>query len=168
MNYDRVFLDALHSVLIEYGNTQIDLLSESDLKAHLFSECINLMRKRGFPSPFKVYAEKGVFDKRKKIDLVLGDNEVLVELKFEPESSLGGQGRVFDTVKQAGGMGYGSVEEDLQKIDNYAKKGKHAHFVMIDETGWHAEAIVPKKWKHINVGSKKSYLLHIRGRNEGA
>lgn len=160
--YSSLFIDALKKVLIEYRGARIEICSESDLQAHLFSECLNLMRQRGFSTPFKVYAEKSVFYKRRKIDLVLGDNEVLIELKFEPRSSFGGQGRVFTTIKQAGGIGYGSVEEDLEKIGEYARRGAHAHFVMIDETGWHAEALLPDRWKRVSGGAKPSYLLHMQ------
>ena len=126
VNYNQLFIDALKEVLDEYKQGDISFLAESDLQAHLFCKCISLMKQNGFPIPFLVHAESGVFEKRKKIDLVLGDNEVLIELKFEPESAVGGEGRVFATVNSAGGLGYGSIEEDLQKIEQYAKKGKHA------------------------------------------
>jgi len=42
---------------------------------------------------------------------------------------------------RAGGRGYSSVEEDLQKIEEYSKKGKNAHFVMLDEDCRHARKI---------------------------
>lgn len=138
--------------------------ARADLQSHLFCECIGLMKQRGLSFPFKIHAEKDVFEKRKKIDLVLGDNEVLVELKFEPESKVGGEGRVFTTIRDAGGPGYGSVEEDLQKIESYAKKGRHGHFLMIDETRWHARRIVPDKWKSVKTVNKQVHLLHIHAK----
>lgn len=161
VNYNQLFIDALKEVLREYKKGDISFLAESDLQAHLFCCCSSLMKQNSFPLPFLVHAESGVFEKRKKIDLVLGDNEVLIELKFEPETAVGGEGRVFATVDAAGGLGYGSVEEDLQKIEQYAKKGKHAHFVMIDETGWHSRKIVPNKWISIKAGRRQASLLHV-------
>jgi hypothetical protein len=166
MNYDQIFPEALQQVLDAYKQGEIHLLSESDLQAHLFCKCISLLKQNCFPHPLQVYAERGVFEKRKKIDLVIGDNEVLVELKFEPDAAVGGEGRVFTTIKDAGGLGYGSVEEDLQKIEKYAKKGKHGHFVMIDETGYHSSKIVSSKWIQINKGKRQAFLLHIYAKPE--
>jgi hypothetical protein len=161
MNYDQIFSEALQQVLDAYKQEEIHLLAESDLQAHLFCKCISLMKQNSFPHPLQVHAERGVFEKRKKIDLVIGDNEVLVELKFEPDVAVGGDGRVFTTINDAGGLGYGSVEEDLQKIEKYAKEGKHAHFVMIDETGWHSNKIVPNKWIQVKKGKRQAFLLHV-------
>ena len=121
MDYNQVFFEALHGLVEKYRKGEIQLLSESDLQSHLFAECANLMRQNSFHLPLQVYAERGVFGKRSKVDLVLGNNEVLVELKFEPVWAVGGQGRVFTTIKDAGGIGCGSVEEDLLKIQKYAQ-----------------------------------------------
>jgi hypothetical protein len=81
MNYDQIFSEALQQVLDAYKLGEIHLLSESDLQAHLFCKCISLLKQNCFPHPLQVYAERDVFEKRKKIDLVIGDNEVLVELR---------------------------------------------------------------------------------------
>lgn len=161
MDYNRLFTDALQNVLDEYKNGKISLLSEADLQSHLFSKCIELMKQRGAQVPFSVHAEKGIFEKRKKVDLVLGNNEVAVELKLEPDIPEAGQGRVFATIKEAGGVGYGSIEEELEKLENYAKKGKHAHFVMIDETGYHSKKIVPDLWQKITTKDKEAQMLHV-------
>jgi len=69
--------EAIQDVLKDYTIGKIRILSEADLQSHLFSECRKLMEKNGFPLPLKLFAEKGVFDKRSKTDLVLGDDEVL-------------------------------------------------------------------------------------------
>jgi hypothetical protein len=148
-------------VLDEYKNGRISLLTEADLQSHLFSECIGLMKQRGAQVPFSVHAEKWVFEKRRKVDLVLGNDEVVVELKLEPDLPETGQGRVFTTIRGAGGVGYGSIEEELQKLENYAKKGKHAHFVMIDETDYHSKLIVPDLWRKITAEGKDVQLLHV-------
>ena len=122
MNYDQVFSEALQQVLDAYKQGEIQLLAESDLQAHLFCKCVSLMKQNGFPQPLQVHVERGVFEKRKKIDLVIGDNEVLVELKFEPDVSVGGEGRVFTTINDAGGLGYGSVEEICRKWKNMQRE----------------------------------------------
>jgi hypothetical protein len=97
------------------------------------------MREGEFAIPFKAYADNGVFGTRKKTDMVLVDDEVLIELKLEPDYPGVSKPVVFSTIREAGGRGYSSVEEDLQRIKEYARKGKHAHFVMLDEDGRHSE-----------------------------
>jgi hypothetical protein len=119
------------------------------------------MNEKNFPLPLQIFAERGVFGKRSKVDLVLGKDEVLVELKFEPVWEVGGQGRVFTTIKSAGGMGCGSIEEDLYKIEHYANNGTHAHFVMVDENGWHSQRILKEKWERVNSPKGKTVLLHV-------
>ena len=165
MNYNQVFVKALENVLEEYRRERIRFYSEKDLQTHLFCECLGIMRSEGFSTPFKIYAERGVFDKRKKIDLVLSDDDVLIELKLEPDYSGVSKPVVFTTIREAGGRGYGSVEEDLQKIDEYASKGKQAHFVMLDEDGRHAQKI-QGDWKEMTVRGRRRYWLHVYNQSE--
>lgn len=109
-----------------------------------------------------VYAERSVFSKHAKVDLVLGDNEILIELKFEPDYPGVSKPVVFSTKREAAGSG--SIESDLEKIEEYARKSKSTHFVMIDEDGRHTNKIATEKWKTIQVEHKKknSYYLHIK------
>lgn len=66
---------------------------------------------------------------------------------------------VSSTIKEACGSG-GSVEEDLKKIETYAKRGKHAHFIMVDEDGRHAKKI-HENWNILDVKGKRAYFLHV-------
>lgn len=116
------------------------------------------MKQEGFETPFRLHAEKDVFERRQKIDLVLGEDEVLVEIKVEPDYPGVNKPVVFSTMKEA--CGSGSVEEDLKKIEKYCERGKHAHFIMIDEDGRHAKKI-PGNWNTLDVKGKKSYFLHV-------
>lgn len=168
MVYNQILLDALRNVLEEYKQGEISFLNESDLQSHLFCKCVSFMKQRGLSRPFPIHAERGVFEKRRKMDLVLGDDEVLVELKFEPESKVSEQGRVFTTIREAGGLGYGSIEEDLQKIERCARKGRHGHFIMIDETGWHARRILSNKWILVKTVDKQVWLLHVHAKPTNA
>jgi len=163
MDYDKLFDDALNCVLEDYSNNKIRFYSERDLQGHLFHECRRLMEERGFPFPLKLYAEKSVFDRRTKVDLVLGDNEILVELKLEPDYPGVSKPVVFSTKRESGG--YGSVEDDLEKIEKYARKGKCAHFVIIDEDGRHVRRIATEKWKTIPIKGgrrRKGHYLHTK------
>ena len=162
MDYDKLFEDALNRVLEDYSANKIRVYSERDLQGHLYYECRRLMEERGFPFPLKLYADKSVFSKRAKIDLVVGDNEILVELKLEPDYPGVNKPVVFTTKREAAGSG--SIEGDLEKIEKYAREGKCAHFVMIDEDGRHVRRITTEKWKAIPIkrGRRKklSHYLH--------
>lgn len=83
MDYNQIFFEALEDLVEKYRHGEIQLLSESDLQSHLFAECANLIKQKSFPLPLQVYAEKGVFGKRSKVDLLLGNNEVLVVGRVE-------------------------------------------------------------------------------------
>jgi len=157
-DYQRLFLDAVKNVLSDYENCKIKMLSEADLQSHLFFECRRLMEERKFPYPLKLFAEKGIFSKHAKIDLVLGDDEVLVELKVEPDYPGVSKPVVFSTKALAGTSG--SIEHDLEKIQEYANRGKHGHFLMIDEDGRHTKKIAQREWKCIQVKGKRRYYLH--------
>ena len=164
VDYDKLFEDALWKVLKQYSDNKIRFYSENDLLGHLFYECRRLMEERRFPFPLKLYAERTVFDKHAKVDLVLGDDEILVELKLEPDYPGVNKPVVFSTKKEASGSG--SIESDLEKIETYARKGKSAHFVMIDEDGRHVRKICTEYWKSIPIKredkQKLAHYLHVK------
>lgn len=153
-------MKALKNFIEEYRQERIRFYAEKDFQSHLFCECIRMMQKEGLTRPFKIYVEKGVFSKRRKIDIVLGDDEVLIEVKLEPDYPGVSKPVVFSTIRDAGGRGYGSVEEDLQKIEEYSRKGKYSHFVMLDEDGRHARKI-QGDWKGMTVRGRRRYWLHV-------
>jgi len=164
MDYDKLFEDALSNVLKDYSDNKIQFFSERDLQAHLFYECRKLMEERDFPRPLKLCVEKSVFSKHAKVDLVLGDDEVLVELKLEPDYPGVSKPVVFSTKKEAAGSG--SIESDLEKIEEYSRKGKSVHFLMIDEDGRHVRKLASEHWKPIYVklnGPRKLvHCLHVK------
>jgi hypothetical protein len=164
MDHNKLFEDALSNVLKDYSDNKIQFFSERDLQANLFYECRKLMEERDFPRPLKLYAEKSVFSKHGKVDLVLGDDEVLVELKLEPDYPGVSKPVVFSTKREAAGSG--SIESDLDKIEEYSRRGKSAHFLMIDEDGRHVRKLANEHWKPVYVklnGPRKLVrYLHVK------
>jgi len=164
MDYDKLFEDALLHALYDYSENKIRFFSERDLQSHLFFECRKLMEEQHFSYPLKLYAEKTAFSKHAKVDLVLGDDEVLVELKLEADYPGVSKPVVFTTKTEAAGSG--SIESDLEKIEEYSRNGKCAHFVMIDEDGRHVRKMNDERWKAIYVklnGPKKVvHYLHVK------
>jgi len=114
------------------------------------------MEERRFSTPLLLFALRSVFDKRSKVDLVLGENDVLVELKMEPDYPGVSKPVVFSTKREA--QGSGSVEEDLEKIGGYSGRGKDAHFLMIDEDGRHRRKI-PGKWNKMKGPEGPAYFM---------
>jgi len=165
-HYNAILVTAIENMKKEYSQGNVQIRTEADLQCILFSECLKLMKQEEFERPFELHAEKDVFKRRQKIDLVLGHDEVLVELKVEPDYPGVNKPVVFSTIKEACGSG-GSVEEDLKKIENYSERGKHAHFVMIDEDGRHAKKI-HGNWNLLDVKGKKSYFLHVYYKPQGS
>ena len=159
-DYNQLFTDAVEIFLFDYTSNKVRLYSERDLQSHLFYHIRKLMQEQGFPTPFQVYAEKRVFG-REKVDLVLGDNEVLVELKLEPDYPGVSKPVVFTTLRDAGGRGSGSIEYDIDKIQRYCDQGRSSHLLVIDEDGLHKRKL-KREWRAIKHRGKDRYLLHIQ------
>jgi len=153
-DYNAIFLEAWKNVLQGYRNAEIMFLSERDLQGHLFSESLKLMRAQNFPTPYKVYAERSILSKRKKTDLVLGEDDIAVEMKLEPDYPGVSKPVAFRE----------AVEKDIKSLDEYIKRGvKHAHFVMIDEDGDHARnPRIKEKWETIHSRGRRCYCIHIQ------
>jgi hypothetical protein len=172
-NYDKLLEDALQSVLADYSADKVQFHSEHDFLCNVFYECRKLMEKQGFPTPLKLYAQKSVetvSSKQTKVDLVLGNDDVLVEFKLEPDYPGVNKPVVFDTKKQ----GTSSIEGDIEKIRKYCSKGKFAHFTMIDEDGMHSKKdqhyLPLAQWKNIGKRNKKGKninFVHIKCTNCG-
>jgi len=153
MNYNEIFIESWNSVLKRYKEGNVRFLSEADLRCHIFSECLKLLIREKMEIPYKIHAEKSILSPRQKADLVLGADEVIVEIKFEPNYPGVSKPVVFRE----------DVEKDIAKMEEYLKRGaQHAHFVMIDEDGQHARnPRIKEEWKSMWIRRKKSYYLHI-------
>jgi hypothetical protein len=165
MTYNELFLKAWEGILKEYEAGKIKFLSERDLQSHLFSECLKLMSGEGAETPYKIHAEKSIMSPHKKTDLVLGDDEVVIEIKLEPDyPGMPTSKKPVTFIRKSEGSG--SVEDDVEKLSEYKRLGvKHAHFVMIDEDESHKNRIIKhlqiENWKTLKVNGRKSYCLII-------
>jgi hypothetical protein len=109
------------------------------------------MIKNSYPTPFKIHSEKECLGNN--VDLMLGDDEVLVELKFEPN---------WKITNDQGRVNLADCEADVKKIKSYSNNGKHAHFVMIDDNMdypyFNTRIENEKDWERI--GTTNSLILH--------
>jgi len=165
MPYNELFLKAWANVLKGYEDSKIRLLSERDLQAHLFSECLRLLSGERAETPYKIHIEKSITSPHRKTDLVLGNDEVAIEIKFEPDyPSMPKSRKPVTFVRKLDGSG--SIESDVEKLSEYKKLGvRHVHLVMIDEDESHKNKIRKHlqidNWKTLEVNGRKSYSLII-------
>ena len=121
MSYASLLLEAWENMVFRFEKRYIALDSEGDIRAHLFSCCLELLEKRGFQRPLAIHAEVTIGEKR--IDMLLGKKEIGVEIKhLRKHSSV----PTFQDVKR-----------EASKVANYIAKDqlKRAFLAIVDERG---------------------------------
>ncbi len=112
--------------------------------------------------PLKLYTEKSVFNNKfRKVDLVLGDYEVFVELKLEPIYPGVPTPVIFSWESE----GSTSIEGDLKKVKYFASIGKCAHFIVFDEEGSHARKMNREPWISTSLRNRevqKVHYMHVK------
>ena len=158
--WNNLLLNGIQRLQNCYQQEKIRFYSEADLQCYLFSECLKLVEQGNFEKPYLLHVERKIIGRR-KVDLVLGADEVFVELKLEPDRPGVSKPVVFSTKKDAGRRGKGSVEEDLERIQEYASSGIHAHFLMLDEDGIHADKLSNiGEWTVMTVRNAQRFWIH--------
>lgn len=131
--YDEILRQAWKNILKNYENNVVDFDNEFTLQSHLFAECLRIMNEESFETPFKIYAERSVLPgtipierlseaSGNQADLVLGDNEIAVELKI--------------TTKFGAQPSPSSVKKDLNKLSMHVNWAKVAYFLALDLGHW--------------------------------
>ena len=135
MNYHHLFLDGVRAWLSAYeGGTQM-LYTEADLQSHLFFHLVALMRDRNFDQPYEIHVNHSVRSAQEKIDMVLGDGEVLIELKFEPDYP------ELPNSKKPVVFKKDIEKEDFERMGRYAQLGyRYCYALVLDEDGIHHRA----------------------------
>jgi hypothetical protein len=62
--YANVFVDACKGLLDSWERGEVLMRSEADLRCHLFSECLRLMKERNFERPYEISVEQNMKGKR--------------------------------------------------------------------------------------------------------
>jgi len=86
IDYGKVFHKAWELVLQDWQAGKISLEREADITHHLFAKCLAIMIESGTPIPYRIhgqetYTTENPREWHKPVDLMLGDSEVLVEVK---------------------------------------------------------------------------------------
>jgi len=123
---------------------QILLDSEGDVRCHLFSCCLRLMMNNNIQQPFKIHSEKTIGNRR--IDIVLGNNEVGIEIKF--------------LKKYATTPTFEDLKREAQKVASYIvkEKQKQAFLAIVDKRGTARRGLKPlsqrfESWRTITTKS---------------
>jgi hypothetical protein len=124
MEFCQVFERALAAALDDSRNGRFTFSSERDIQALIFHHAIVLAEQRGLP--LKIHAEPPKCES--KPDLVLGDDEVFVEIKL----SKPGSGAYTDSREK--------WRQDISKLRRYKEASPSALcvFLAIDEAGYHS------------------------------
>lgn len=154
MDYHRLFQDAVNSMAQAYENGVIKLHTEADLQSYLFFHIVTLMGERIFQQPYKIHANYGLKSTaREKIDLVLGDNDVLVELKYEPDNRELPQSKRPVVLKA-------DIERDFERMERHAQQSwPHCFVLLFDEDGQHLRRYNDLNWRKLRQGRKEAFLL---------
>lgn len=151
--YNEIFLRSWKNALKKYSEMEIKFITEADLQSHVFSECINQFETENMEKPYKIHVNKSIFSPRQKTDLVLGDADVAVEFKFEPDYPGVSKPVAFRE----------EIEKDIVRVNEYIQQGvKYSHFAMIDEDGFHRRnPRINEGWSTIDIEGKESFYLLI-------
>ena len=162
VSYGEVFRKAWEEVLKDWEGGIISLDREADFTHHLFAKCLKVMSDLDMPTPYQIHAEETYTtpdpkEWHKPVDIVLGESETLIEVKFN---------RSLYT---------NSVQRDIDKLIklmNFHLKIKRVCFVAVFNATGYGEGIVdviierdfketvlknswPKiRWKQVKVGKK--------------
>ncbi len=152
-DYHALFLDAVQRFIQTYQSGGLRLLTEADMKAYLFHYCLQALEATQVSMPYLVYCDVPIFSPRERADLLLGDNEVVVELKLEPDYPglhPTQKPRVFSD----------DIERDFERVRSYCQRGiPHGYVLVLDEDGCHLRAFPNAAWQRINDGQRDVYLL---------
>ena len=157
--YHKVFLLSWQSFLENFNKGSVKLRSEHDIACHLFSECLKTLEELKFEYPYKIHVDIRPFPHKinKIADLILGDNEVVVEIKFLKS----GESATTEITKKA-------TKDVVDKLVKYIKQGaKYAFFIMVDENG-HSKRRIWGKWTTSKIRENKSYFLLLEVFNDEA
>lgn len=153
MDYHDLFLDSFSGWLAAYKSQDHVLHTEADFQSHLFAQILFRMLGNDFPKPYRIHTNYSVLTPREKIDLVLGDNEVLVELKFEPDYIGMPKTRKPVVLNE-------DIVRDFQRMERYASNGfPFCYAIILDEDGLHRRTWYDLDWHKQLQGRRNVHLL---------
>lgn len=144
VSYTPLLVEAWEEMIRRFEKGHISLHSEGDVRCHLFSCCLEILQKADFPRPLKIHAEITTGEKR--ADIVLGEREVAVEIKYLKKYS------AIPT--------FPDIIKEARKVATYVAKNlvKHAFLAIVDERGTAERGLKPlsekfESWKTIQTKS---------------
>ena len=142
---------AVEDVIVAYASGGITIETEADLQGHLFARLVALLP----GSPLPLHACRSIGTPREKPDLVIGDKEIIVELKVEADYP--GVSKLVVSPEE--------VWKDLQRLNRYVREGivRSGYFLMLDEDGSHARRSEAKGlWREAKRADRKASWLYLK------
>jgi len=122
LDFDSIIKDAWSTFLEEYSEGRVNLLSEGDVQSELYRLCREGIMKRGGARPLALHTQVSIAGP--VVDLMLGQREILVEIKLERQGTGGYTSHL------------GQYVETTTKLRSYKEQGARAILLAIDETGY--------------------------------
>lgn len=155
MSYEKVFEDAFEALIRKYQRGKLRFLDENSLRSALFFECLDIIDSRGLRRQIEPNAS--IPGTNWKADLVLGGNEVVCELKFEPcyPRTMGWKSKKNVVI-------WKEALRDIARIEACTEAwAASAHFIIIDEDGKWQSKDIEGGWKPLRLPHWTSHLAHI-------
>lgn len=162
MRLPELFSNAIVDLIGDYESGRFAPKTEADIQSHLYARILGRLADDLRPIPVHVnwrLASSPPGRKRAMHDLVLGNDEVIVEIKFEPKYAGVSSPVCF-------------ADEIVKDVDRLKLAIEHGipscHFLLIDEAGcWHRNlhkyVSSPLPWREIRRDAKGvANLLHLQ------
>jgi hypothetical protein len=159
----RAIQQGLDAMVTAYESCRFAPLTEADLQCHLYAGCLQSYVSES-SSPYPLHANWKLAARppelaRAKFDLILGQDEVVVEIKFEADYPGVSKPVCFPR----------EIAKDVARLELARQHGvRTGLLIMIDEDGTHRRNLrkyvsVPLDWRELQrVDGRPSYLLELR------
>ena len=117
--YNEILIKSWNDFVDLYERKKIMIKSEADIRSHLFCCCYkNLIESKSYP--VMLFSEVTI--KNKIADLMIGDKEIVIEIKY---------------IRKGSSQTFGTLLKDVHKSSEYRNEYGVKHFfsAFVDETG---------------------------------
>ena len=156
---EQVLQEALNAMIGDYASRRFAPLTEADVQCHLYAECLKLLADA---VPFPLHANWRLSSPspglaRAKFDLILGNDEMVVEIKFEANYTGVSKPVCFPR----------EIAKDVERLQLARECGvSRGWLILIDEDGTHQRNLhkyisLPLNWRELRRDDGQRALLLV-------
>ena len=153
MDYNAVLLEAIDRLVKAYEAGNLRLYTEADLQSYLFHYCLKVLDEHQAVRPYPIHCNYSLLSPREKVDLTLGERDVAVVIRLEPdypELSPSRKPAIFSE----------DILHDEERMRRHNEEGiAHCYLIVLDEDGCHLRALPKSPWKRLDNSGRDAYLL---------